>query len=83
MKQEDMHILDNQANVVGQHTFENCACCDEQLYFALRDNYHSFSVSISTLLECLKFAENEGVIPPIDASWWIDVINQFGLKFKV
>ncbi|MDH3000188.1 hypothetical protein A1D23_08325 [Chelonobacter oris] len=59
--------LENPAEFViqKQQKHDFCEMCDEPLYFALRDRHHEFSLPLSTLLECLKFAENEGVIPAI------------------
>ncbi|MBN6058658.1 hypothetical protein [Aggregatibacter actinomycetemcomitans] len=51
----------------------NSKCCDEPLIFALKDDHHEFSIGLSTILECLKFAQDEGVIPPIPVDWWFDI----------
>lgn len=67
----------NPATFKGQENRCNCPDCDEPLYFALKDKHHSFSLPLSTLLECLKFAENEGAIPPIDVTWWCEISNRF------
>ncbi|GHU52746.1 hypothetical protein AGMMS49975_09200 [Clostridia bacterium] len=47
----------------------------EKLLFELKDTYH-FSIGLSTLLECLKFAEKERAIPPLPQEWW----ESFGKK---
>lgn len=76
MNKFDKATLANKASIEDiEHP--NCIECDEPLYFALKDNHHSFSLPLSTLLECLKFAEDEGVIPPIDSEWWVQVSNLY------
>lgn len=70
-------FLGNPATFKGKENQGSCPDCDEPLYFALKDSYHSFSLPLSTLLECLKFAENEGAIPPIDITWWCEISNRF------
>lgn len=70
-------FLNNPANFNGQEYKTECLEYDEPFYFALKDNHHTFALPISTLLQCLKFAENEGVIPPIDQNWWAEMKMQF------
>ena len=48
-----------------------CDNCDERIVFALQDKNLTFSVGISTVLECLQYAEWEGCVPPLPESWWI------------
>lgn len=45
-------------------------CCLEELVFAMRDNYHPFSMGLSTVLSCLAIAEKEGYIPRLPYEWW-------------
>ena len=47
-----------------------CENCDEVLAFAMRDNFHEFSIGLSTILECLQIAEKEGYVPPLPDEWW-------------
>lgn len=51
----------------------SCQVCDETMVFAMRDNYHEFSIGLSTILECLQAAEAEGFVPPLPAEWWFAV----------
>ncbi|GHU89677.1 hypothetical protein FACS1894202_08280 [Clostridia bacterium] len=46
-------------------------CCEEELLFGMRDKYHEFSIGLSTVLTCLKFAESEGRVPPLPVNWWV------------
>ena len=61
---------------IHRSTDPDCLDCDEPIYFAMHDKHHKFSLSLTTLIECLKFAENEGAIPPIDISWWGEISNR-------
>lgn len=58
---------------------ENICCknCFEQVVFLLRDKEHEFSMGMTTVLQCLEFAENEGEIPPLPSDWWIMVKQRF------
>ena len=51
----------------------NSECCHEELVFAMQDQYHRFSIGLSTVLECLKVAEQEGYVPELPFDWWVDV----------
>lgn len=45
----------------------------EKYYFHLRDNVHEFTMGLSDILECLKFAETEGIVPPLPLDWWAGI----------
>lgn len=40
------------------------------LYFLLQDKSHQFTISLSDILVCLKFAEEKGAVPDLPADWW-------------
>ncbi len=74
-------ILANRAdNISGKAPHEGCANCEEELFFAMQDNEHNFSLGLRTVLHCLKLAESNGNIPPLPSKWWISVNNRHGLK---
>lgn len=50
---------------------------EEQLYFVMRDQHHEFTVGLISLLECIKFAENQGELPKIPEEWWITVRDHY------
>lgn len=52
-----------------------CSACDEALVFAMRDKYHSFSLGLLTVLECLNQAEERGDVPALPNAWWSDICN--------
>ncbi|ARU64441.1 hypothetical protein BTV20_02435 [Histophilus somni] len=72
MKKHHNDVLSNRA-ILNNVKSPECHQCDELIIFSLQDNHHHFSLSLSTLLECLKFAENENVIPPIHETWWDEI----------
>ena len=43
---------------------------DELLYFHLRSKETDFTMGLSDILECLKFAEKEGMVPELPEQWW-------------
>lgn len=58
-------------NIDNQFTdVTNCDTCNETLVFAMKDNYHEFSIGLRTILECLAIAEKEGYVPPLPPEWW-------------
>ncbi|SDP01787.1 hypothetical protein [Desulforhopalus singaporensis] len=75
-------ILKNRANLnnlkePGQDAW--CENCDERLIFSLRDDHHEFSLGMRTILECLKFAEEQGEIPKIPRKWWNKISVRHGI----
>ncbi len=43
---------------------------DELLYFHLRSKETDFTMGLSDILACLKFAEKEGMVPELSEQWW-------------
>lgn len=71
-----LDALENQANLISLEN-QTCSQCDEPVIFVLKDNYHEFSLNLSTLLQCLKFAETEGSIPAIPQEWWDNISTRY------
>lgn len=46
---------------------------DDFLYFRLKEKDHEFMMRLSDILECLKFAQEEGYIPEISQKWWAEI----------
>ena len=71
-KKQHNEIFFNRAEV---ESAEQIACdkCFEQVVFSLKDNYHEFSIGITTVLECLAFAIYQGNLPKLPRSWCADV----------
>lgn len=63
----------------------NRICCDrcfEQAVFLLRDKDHEFTMGLSEILKCLRFAEKEGEVPTLPAQWWNDIECRFGIEVE-
>ena len=43
---------------------------DETTWFHLSDKDHEFAVCRSDVLQALRFAEKEHMIPPLPPEWW-------------
>lgn len=54
-----------------------------ELVFAIQDQFHKFSLSLQTVLDCLKIAESSGYIPNLPAQWWCSTINRHGQKINI
>lgn len=55
-------------------------CCDDPLLFHMRDNYHEFYMGLFPILHCLKFAEQEGYVPPLGDDWWISICSRYHVR---
>ena len=51
-----------------------------QLYFIMRDSAHEFALGVKDLLECLKFAEEQGELPPHHEEWWTSVKLRYNIE---
>ena len=56
-----------------------CGCCSNHLLFAMRDEHHEFTLGITTILECLLAAVDQGAVPPLPDEWWREVVNHYKL----
>ena len=45
----------------------------DSIYFLLKDKIHEFTIGLSDILECLKFAEEKGEVPELPEDWWSKV----------
>lgn len=65
-------VYSNRAEFKGEQHKDVTGCenCDESLVFAMRDNYHEFSLGLRTILKCLEVAEKEGYVPKLPPEWW-------------
>lgn len=48
-----------------------------QLHFVMKDNYHTFLLSLENILLCLREAERQGEIPPVGDEWWPHLQRKF------
>lgn len=56
----------------------NCEACYEPCIFELKDSVHTFNIGLLDILKCIKFAEDEGIVPKLPEEWWISISQQFG-----
>lgn len=68
-KQDHQKVINNQATPLSSTT-SGCTDCAEPVLFAFQDKHHQFTISLTNILDCLEFAEQQGVIPPIPKNWW-------------
>ena len=59
-----------------------CNRCDERVIFHLRDKDHEFTMGLSTVLECLMFAVEQGDLPKLPLSWCTDVDYAYGTGYS-
>mgnify|MGYP007102061223 CR=1 FL=1 len=52
----------------------------EQLFFEMKDNYHTFVVGLKDILMCMEFAIEQGELPTIPLGWWVDVKLRYGIE---
>ena len=43
----------------------------------MKDNYHTFLLSLENILLCLREAERQGEIPPVGDEWWSHLQRKF------
>jgi len=72
MMYENRAVLE--MNAAAVHA--GCGDCEEELVFAMKDNHHSFSICLRTILQCLFIAEREGNVPELPNEWKLAVINR-------
>ncbi|ACS79743.1 helix-turn-helix domain-containing protein [Maridesulfovibrio salexigens] len=75
--------FDNPAELVENK--DNTASIDNhsELVFAIQDQFHKFSLSLQTILDCLKIAESSGYLPPLPAQWWCSAISRHGQEINI
>jgi hypothetical protein len=73
-------ILNNQAGFDQgrEPAAENhCDSCGEPLLFALQDKEHQFSMGLTSVLQCLRLAEEKGFVPKLPGQRWIDIKRSY------
>ena len=63
---------------------EEIACdkCCESVIFHLRDKEHEFTMGLSTVLECIMFAIEQGDLPKLPMSWLADADHVCGTFYS-
>ena len=80
MKTQPERFLGNPATLTSEALVDPCFNCNETIYFALRDKDRTFSIGLTTILECLCFAEEQGEIPTLPNEWWNSVKNKYRFR---
>lgn len=66
-----------EATVTGD-VFQDFDTEDEDyLYFLLKDETGEFVIGLSYIIQCLKFAEEQGEIPEFPNDWWCTIAEIF------
>lgn len=73
-KQKKLEAFQNRSKLIESKHKETTDCCDDLVVFVLKDKYHEFSLDLKTLLKCLKYAEEQGVVPELPTDWWYKLI---------
>ena len=43
---------------------------EDFLFFLLKNGTNKFTIGLGNILECLKFAEEQGEVPELPQEWW-------------
>lgn len=65
---KDFTAFMNRAKLIEAKQKAVTDCCDD-VVFILKDKHHEFSLSLATLLQCLKLAEEQGLVPELPERW--------------
>jgi hypothetical protein len=78
MKNQKVTEKARESHAEYQHSATGyCDECGERAIFALLgSDGREFSIGLTSVLECLMFAQKTGCIPPIPSEWWIDIANE-------
>ena len=63
----EQNTMPNQAELQEEVVLGN----RDELFFHLKAEEKEFVLGLSDVLECLKFAERKGIVPPIPGAWWL------------
>ena len=73
MDTNNHHEMNERRAVLEEAEEMVCDQCDERVIFHLRDREHEFTMGLSTVLQCLMFAIEQGDLPKLPLSWCTDV----------
>lgn len=74
----------NRADLSGSNPQDHSDCdrCDDEIIFRLKDNHHEFSIGLTTILNCLKLAEDKNAIPKLSDKWWMSIKSRYKIYEK-
>lgn len=73
MTKQKAEAFQNRSELVKSKRKETTACCDDLIVFIMKDKHHEFSLDLKTLLDCLRYAEEQGAVPELPDGWWLQV----------
>ena len=74
--------FNKRAKLIQNSENQICDTCDDTMIFSLAtEKGDNFSIGLSTILQCLQIAENEGNIPEINLDWWTTVTNRYKVDY--
>ena len=78
-KSEREAAYKNRADLEHNEVIDHSQCgeCMEDFVFAMKDNHHSFTINLTTILQCLFIAEKEGCVPKLPRDWTLTVVSRF------
>ena len=79
LTEEQRESIANRAELESSEMYDHSECeqCSEEYLFQMKDNYHSFSIGLTTILSCLAFAERQGAVPPLPTEWWLSINGRY------
>lgn len=57
------------ANLTGRVEEVESPCTEDTLFFCLQEGNNQFRIGLSSVIECLVFASENGDIPELPAEW--------------
>jgi len=55
-----------------------CEACDERMIFAMVDSHDKqFDIGLTTILQCLNYAIEHGVLPKLPSTWVRNIHSSF------
>lgn len=78
-KEKTDEIYTNRAYLEKKEMIDHTDCedCLEDLVFAMADKHHSFTIGMTTILECLSIAEQEAQVPKLPSDWWQSIYDRY------
>ena len=52
---------------------------EEKVFFHLKDSTHEFTMGLKEVLLCIRFAEDEGLIPKAPEPWWSFLFSTYNV----
>ncbi len=76
-----MEQVPDKAELTGDVTNIACENCAEEYLFALALDGRNFTIGLKDILECVRFGETSGALPPLPAEWWWEVEYRYQTRF--